>query len=104
MAQNFRVFKKENKSKSLMYKMFEIDNNDKKVSWKTIKSGYDTLLNNGYDKKQIYVKVMTPIGIRTIKGFDEDLENSLENYFINKVKDTSKFSKNFTKVYYGIYE
>lgn len=103
MSPNFRVFTKTNKSKSLQYKVFEIDNNGKRVSWKTIKSGYDTLLNNGHSKNNIYIKVETPVGLRTIKGFDEELENDLEEYFVNRVKDASKFSKNFTKVVYGIY-
>lgn len=101
---NINVLKKSNKSKSLLYKLVELSNNGNNINWKTIKGTYETLLSNGYNKNNIYVKVMTPIGLRTIKGFDDDLENTLEDYFNNKVKDPSKFNKSFTEVFYGIYE
>ena len=101
---NFNIKEKSNKSKSLLYKTFEINNDGKKISWKTIKAGYDSLLKNGYSKNNIYVKVMTPVGLRTIKGFDSELDDTLDDYFKNKVKDPSKFSKDFTEVIYGIYE
>lgn len=101
---NINVKTRSNTSKSLLYKTFEIDNHGKNISWKTIKSTYDTLLRNGYNKNNIFVKVMTPVGYRTIKGFDDDLENTLGDYYVNKVKDVSKFSKDFSQVIYGLYD
>jgi hypothetical protein len=89
---------------TLLYKELELKNGGKNISWKTIKNGYKYLLNNGYRKEDIVVRVDTVLGMRTVKGFDEDLENTLEDYFVNKVKDPKKFTNNFTSVSYGIWK
>ena len=115
MVLNFQIQKKQNKSKSLLYKTVEITNNNNNISYKTIKTMYNRLLDEGYDKNKIYVKVLNPQryftvkpksenDYMTIKGMRDEFEDTLDNYYKNRVKDPSKFTNNFKHVVFGIYE
>lgn len=103
---NFGIKTRPKDSKSKLHKRFEIDqlSENKYLTWSTVKAGYKALLAENYNKSNIIIKVMTPIGLRTLKGFDDDLDNTLEDYFVNKVKDKKKFTKQYEKIVFDIFE
>lgn len=104
MVLNYQIEKRQNKSRSLLYKTVNITNDNKNISYKTIKTMYKTLLDEGYEKNKIYVKVLNPQRYFTLKGLDEDFEDTLDNYYKNRVKSPEKFTNEFKHVMFGIYE
>jgi len=104
MPLNYSISTKTNKSKSLLYKSVNITNDGRNISYKTINKFYKHLLDEGWDKNKIYIKVMNPHHAFTIKGFDDDMFDTLDQYYRNKVKDPSKFTNHFESVQFGIYD
>ncbi len=101
---NFQIETKQNKTKSLNYKTIKITNEGKKsnVSYKTINMMYKRLLDEGYDRNKIYIKVANIEKGFTLKSFDDDMYGTLDEYYKNSVKNTDKFNK-FSSVTFGVY-
>jgi hypothetical protein len=104
MVLNFQVETKQNKNKSKLYKSVLMTNGDKNISYKTIRKMYDRLIDEGYEKEKIYVRVLNPQREFTLKGLDEDFENTLDEYYKNKVANPAKFTNEFYRVQFGILE
>lgn len=104
MVLNFQIEKRKNKSKSKLYKTVTVTNDNKNISYKTIKMMYNRLLDEGYEKDKIYVKVLNAQRSMTLKGKEDDFENTLDEYYRNRVPDPSKFTNEFKEVMFGIYE
>lgn len=112
MVLNFQIESRPNKSKSMLVKTVTIDNDGKNISYKTIKQFYNTLLSEGYSKNSIYVKVLNPQRyftvsargneFKSLKGLQNEFEDTLEDYYRNKVVDPTKFTNEFSKVIFGI--
>ncbi len=101
MVLNFQVDTKTNKG-GVKYKTVKITNNGKKqnVSYKTIKMMYKTLLNEGYKKNDISINVNGIDKHKTIKSFDDDMYDTLDDYYKNSVKNDSKFKVFNSAVFY----
>ncbi len=104
MPLNYSISTKNNKTNSLLYKTVNISNDGKSISYKTINKFYKHLLDEGWEKEKIYIKVLNPQRAFTIKSFDDDMFDTLDQYYINKVKDPSKFTNHFESVSFGIYQ
>lgn len=104
MPLHWDVQTKTNKSNSLLYKSIKLTNDGKNISYRTINKFFKHLVSEGYDKNKIYIKVMNPQHAFTIKGFDDDMCETLDEYYRNSVKDPSKFTNNFESVTFGIYK
>ncbi len=104
MPLNYSISTKNNKTNSMLYKTVTITNDGKAISYKTINKFYKHLLHEGWEKDKIYVKVVNPQRAFTIKSFDDEMFDTLDQYYSNKVKDPSKFTNHFESVCFGIYE
>lgn len=113
MTLKFGIQKKEGKNTSKLSTKVNITNDGKAISYKTINKFYRHLLDEGWEQNQIYIKVLNPqrqITVKntqehyaTLKNLQEDLYATLEEYYVNKVKDPKKFYE-FTEVIFGILE
>ncbi len=113
MPLNYSISTKNNKTNSMLYKTVTITNDGKAISYKTINKFYKHLLTEGWEKDKIYIKVMNPQraftvksieeGI-TLKGLENEMFDTLDDYYKNSVKDPSKFTNNFESVVFGIYD
>jgi predicted DNA-binding antitoxin AbrB/MazE fold protein len=70
--------------KKEMIKLIDIEN--------IVKALEETALKKG-EKAKIMIRGMNGTGMRTLKGYNENLEEKYEDdYFLGRVKDTTKFS------------
>jgi len=91
-------------STSPMLKYLTITNNGKNINYKSINTIYHRLLNEGYTKDQIFIKVLNPQRYFTLKSKDGDFEETLDDYYRNKVPDPSKFTNHFEVVQFGLFK
>jgi hypothetical protein len=103
MPLNYSISTRNHQTKSLLYKTVSITNDGRHISYKTINKFYKHLLDEGWEKEKIYVKVVNPQRAFTIKSFDDEMFDTLDQYYVNKVKDPSKFTNHFESVVFGIY-
>ena len=104
MVLNFSTESKPNKSNSKLQQTVTITNDGRAISWKSIKSIFKKIVKQ-YDLNPEAIAI-TAMGDRnrTIKQLGEDdMYDTVDDYFENKVKDPDKFSNNFTSVKIRIY-
>jgi hypothetical protein len=106
MVLTFSIVSKKNKSNSTMYKQVNLHESKKTgMSYKSVKTYYNSLLKEGYDKNKIVVQVENCQNWFTIKGLREEIfYDTLEEYYQNKVKNTNKFINGFENVSISIFE
>lgn len=102
---NIQVYQKLNKSSSLLYKDVILSNTKKKhLSYKSISKMYKHLLTEDYDPHMMSIQVLNDQQWFTIKGLDDDMFETLDDYYKNKVKNPSRFVNKFEKVSIRIYD
>ncbi len=105
MVLNYAIQTKSNKSKSLLYKTVDITNGGRPISYKTLNTMYKHLLDEGYQNDKISIKVQNNVRYYTVKGFDDEMYETLDEYYQNKVNKNSldKFTS-INSVHFLIYE
>ncbi len=104
MPLNYSISTRTNKSKSLLYKAVNITNDGRNISYKTINKFYKHLLDEGWEKDKICIRIMNPQREFTIKALRADMYDTLDQYYRNKVPNPSKFTNQFEAVEFLIYD